>query len=292
MKAVNLLPSEQRGSGKTSAAVTAPVPKAPAGGAYAVLGFLAIVVVAAAVYVLAGNRVTDRRAELARTTQEAQAVSKQAADLQSYAEFKALADARRTTVRDLAKARFDWPLAFYGISRTLPADVHLRTMSGTVTTNSSAAGGNSLRSAIQSPAIELSGCTTSQTGVARMMSRLHDVRGVTRVSLSSSTRSETPAAAAAAPGMDGERLCPKGSPPDFEVVIFFERAQLGAGAIPNATAGATGTAAAAGTTGTPSTQTAGTTTAGATATPAPGAAATPAPTTTSTTTATQGVSAK
>lgn len=281
MKAVNLLPSEQRGSGKTSAVVSAPAPKAPAAGAYAILGFLAILVVGAAVYVLAGNKVTERQAELARTTQEADAVTKQASALQSYADFKALADARKTTVGDLAKARFDWTGAFYGISRTMPADVHLRNLTGTVTTSSTTSGGNALRSAVQAPAVELSGCTTSQTGVARLMSRLHDVRGVTRVTLSSSVKTES-AATATAGQADSDRLCPKGSPPDFSIVIFFERFQLGAGAIPN-----TGTAAA----GTTATTTGTTTTATATATPAAGTAATTAPTTTSTS-ATQGVSAK
>ena len=111
----------------------------------------------------------------------------------------------------------------------MPADVHLRNLTGTVTTSSTTSGGNALRSAVQAPAVELSGCTTSQTGVARLMSRLHDVRGVTRVTLSSSAR-PSPRRPRPPAEADGDRLCPKGSPPDFSIVIFFERVQLGAGA--------------------------------------------------------------
>jgi Tfp pilus assembly protein PilN len=277
MKAVNLLPPEQRGSGKTVAAVTAPVAKGSAVGAYAVLGVLAFAVAAVAALVLAGNTIKDRKAELARTTQEAELVSSQASQLQAYADFKQLADQRITTVGDLAKARFDWPRAFGDVSRVLPADVHLRSLSGTVSTSTSGGGGNPLRGAVQAPALELDGSTTDQDGVARLMSRLHDVRGVTRVSLASSTENnqQTPVVAGTA---DADRLCPKGSPPDFEMVVFFERAQLGAGAVPNTSGSSTA----------PTSSPSGSTSTSA----APSATATPAPTTTSSTSATQGVSSK
>jgi Tfp pilus assembly protein PilN len=297
MKAVNLLPSDQRGSGTTAAVASAPAAKNPAFGAYVLLGFLAIAVAAVAAYVLAGNSINDRKAELARAKQEATAINAKASSLQAYADFKTVADQRVSTVRDLAKARFDWPQTLDDLSRVMPADVHLRTVTGTVSSGTGSS--NPLRSAVQSPALELSGCTTGQDAVARLMSRLHDIRGVTRVSLSSSAKPDGTAGAVASDAATGQaELCPKGSPPDFEIVVFFERSVLGSGAVVNPAAG---TGATAGTTTAADGSTTGTTTsATATATPAAGttstttstpAAATPAAGTTSTT-ATQGVSAK
>jgi Tfp pilus assembly protein PilN len=303
MKAVNLLPSDQRGSGTTAAVASAPAAKNPAFGAYVLLGFLAIAVAAVAAYVLADNSIKDRKAELARAKQEATAITAKASSLQAYADFKQVADQRVSTVRDLAKARFDWPQALDDLSRVMPADVHLRTVTGTV--SSSTGSSNPLRTAIQSPALELSGCTSGQDSVARLMSRLHDIRGVTRVSLASTTKPDGTTGAASSDVATGAQLCPKGSPPDFEIVVFFERNVLGSGAVVNPAAG-TGATTATATTPAADGSTTGTTTsatgATATATPAagttsttttPAATATPAAgTTTSSTTATQGVSAK
>jgi Tfp pilus assembly protein PilN len=298
MKAVNLLPSDQRGSGTTVAVAAAPA-KPPAFGAYVVLGFLALAVAALAAYVLTGNTIKDRKAELAQAKQQVTEAQGQASSLQAYADFKGVVDQRTATVRDLAKARFDWPQALNDLSRVIPDDVRLNKVEGTV--NSSSGSDIALRSSIQAPALELFGCTTTQAEVARLMSRLQDVRGVSRVTLSSSAKPDdasAPATGDAAAGTVAE--CPKGSPPAFEIVVFFERFQLGAGAVVNPAAGTGATTSATGATST-TTGTTGTTTASATATPAAGttsststttatATATPAAGTTSTT-ATQGVSA-
>jgi Tfp pilus assembly protein PilN len=237
MKAVNLLPSDQRGSQKTPAGAAAPKPGGSAFGAYAVLGALVFSVVAMAAYVLTTNTINDRKSELARVTQETQVTQAKAAALQSFADFKALADQRVTTVQGLATSRFDWERTLTDLSRALPSDVHLKSLSGSTGTQVGGGGGNSLRGAIQAPALELSGCTTSQAAVARLMSRLRNVRGVTRVSL---TKSETAAAGATgvatAPALDGSTpgsLCPKGAPPAFDLVVFFERSAIAAGASPN-----------------------------------------------------------
>lgn len=259
MKAVNLLPPEQRDVPK---AASAPAASGPPVGAFGVLGVLALAVVALAVYVLAGNTVNERQTELAQTTQQADVAEQHANSLQRYADFKRLADQRVATVRGLAASRFDWDEALRDLSRALPSDVHLNTITGTTST-AGASGGNELRSAIAAPAIELSGCTTSQAAVARLMSRLHDVRGVTRVALSKSSAEDTASSGApAAPDATGESLCPKGAAPSFEMVAFFERSAVPAAAAPNAASGAT-TPATAPVPG---------------AAPAPGAAATPAPT--------------
>ena len=242
MKAVNLLPSEQRGSAKTQAASTSSKPSGGAFGAYVVLGVLAFAVVALAGYVLTTNSIKDRKAELAKVTREAEATQAKAAALQSFADFKLLADQRLATVKGLADSRFDWERTLSDLSRALPRDVHLKSLSGTTGTQVSGASGGSLRGAIQAPALEMSGCTTSQSGVARLMSRLRNVRGVTRVSLTKSDKDAAGAVtvAAAPTGDQPASLCPKGAPPAFDIVVFFERAAVNANAAPNVGASTTG----------------------------------------------------
>jgi Tfp pilus assembly protein PilN len=281
MKAVNLLPTDQRGSSsKTQAAVDSPNPGGSPFGAYVVLGVLAIAVAAMAANVLTTNSIKDRKAQLAKVTSEAQVTQARANSLQAFADFKVLAEQRVATVQGLAASRFDWERTLTDLSRALPSDVHLRTLSGTTNTQVGG-GGNALRGAIQAPALEMSGCTTSQSGVARLMSRLRNVRGVTRVSLTKSDKDAGGVSVAALPSATGDTpasLCPKGTPPAFDLVVFFERAAVAASASPNVgaaqAAGATGTqqpgAAAAAPSGSTSTQTPPST--GTDATPANGGA--------------------
>lgn len=231
MKAVNLLPSEHRGAPKAVAKGPSPAP-APGGsslGAFAVLGALALVLVMVAAYVLAGNAVKEREAELARVQAEVQIVQAQAAALKPYADFRQLAVQRVSTVQQLAASRFDWEQALRDISRALPGDVHLKKFHGSVSNSIGSSGGSQLRSAVASPAIELTGCTTTQSSVAKLMARLRGVRGVTRVSLSKSDKGATNSGATAAPTTPGSGpLCGKTGRPDFELVVFFERSQVAA----------------------------------------------------------------
>jgi Tfp pilus assembly protein PilN len=262
MKAVNLLPSDVRGAAaKPATPSTSPTP-APRGGVgpFVVLGILAFAVVAVAGYVLTTNTIKDRKAELARVEADHAATLRQATALKPYADFAAMATARVSTVQALAGSRFDWEQALRDMSRALPADTHLIKLEGTL---GGATGGSSssIRSASPAPAIQLQGCTGSQSDVARMMSRLRNVRGVTRVSLASSDKEASAGTAQAAPSITGEQpaqLCPKGDPPTFDVVVFFERSAAVA-------AGSTPTTATAAPTATPAP--------GATPVPTPGAAA-------------------
>ncbi|HET8953363.1 MAG TPA: PilN domain-containing protein [Solirubrobacteraceae bacterium] len=258
MRAVNLLPPDLRSGPK------GPAPAVPTGvensgaGAFVVLGVLAFAVLALAAYILAGNTVKDRQAELARATAESAAVTKQVSALQPYADFETVANARVQTVKDLANSRFDWEQALRDLSRAVPADVTIASFKGDL--GSTTAGGG-IRGAITAPAITLTGCTYSQTKVATLMARLRNIDGVTRVSLSKSDKEATTAGASAdrtAPSATG--YCGRNDVPAFELVVFFE------GAAAASTAPAPGAAAATTTTST---------TPGATASPAPGA--TPAP---------------
>jgi Tfp pilus assembly protein PilN len=191
-----------------------------------VLGALAACVVALAAYVLTTNTVKDRQAQLEAATANAEATRQRVNQLKPYADFQAMAETRIQTVKDLASSRFDWEQALRDISRAVPADVTLTELNGTV---GSAAGGSAVRSAIAAPAIELKGCTTGQKEVATLLARLRAVQGATRVSLSKSLKPVvTPGATAAVPTTTGTTAtgCAGTRPPQFELVMFFERSKV------------------------------------------------------------------
>jgi len=245
MRAVNLLTPELRSSQKGSGAPRPSAMTTSGGiGAYVLLGALALIVAGVAGYVLSTNVVKQRQATLTSVNAKNDATVKRAADLQPYDDFQTLAHTRAATVQALASARFDWEQSLRDLSRALPGDVYLNSLKGTV--GGGAAGGSGIRSSITSPAIELSGCTKSQPAVARLMSCLRNVQGVTRVSLSKSEKSDTAAANGGGTATGGTTVgpCGKGSPPSFEVVAFFEKAAV-TDALASAT-GDTGTSSAAG----------------------------------------------
>src|SRR5688500_1406411 len=164
MRAVNLLPPDLQSGPK------GPAPAVPTGvensgaGAFVVLGVLAFAVLALAAYVLAGNTVKDRKAELAAATAKSAAVTAQVNQLKPYADFESVANARVQTVKDLANSRFDWEQALRDLSRAVPSDVTIASLKGDLGT-ASPGGGSSLRGAITAPAITVTGCTYTQTKV-------------------------------------------------------------------------------------------------------------------------------
>jgi Tfp pilus assembly protein PilN len=252
MRAVNLLTPELRSAQKGSSAPRPSAMETSGGlGAFALLGALALCVVAVAGYVLAGNTVKDRTATLAEVSAKNDATVKRAADMKPYADFQTVAEDRINTVNALASARFDWEQSLRDLSRALPSNVYVSSLTGDVGATATAGGGGSgIRSAISSPAIELAGCTRSQPDVATLMSRLRNIQGVTRVSLAKSEKADTVTA-----GTEVVAPCGKHSPPTFDVVVFFEKATVGAdladvtkavapGAKPAATPAADGKAAA------------------------------------------------
>jgi Tfp pilus assembly protein PilN len=193
-------------------------------GAFVLLGALALIVAGVAGYVLSTNVVKQRQTSLAEVSAKNDATVKRAADLKPYSDFQTLAQQRASTVQALASARFDWEQSLRDLSRALPKDVYLSSLKGTVGSGG-AAGGSAVRSSISAPAIELDGCTKSQPAVAVLMSRLRNVQGVTRVSLSKSEKADAAAAGTPA-GTTAVGPCGKGTPPSFEVVVFFEKATV------------------------------------------------------------------
>ena len=158
MRAVNLLPPDLRGASKASAELGAG-PEAKGGaGAFVVLGVLAACVAGAAGFVLTDNTIKQRKADLAEVTAQPAGPAGQAAQLKPYADFDAMAKARVQTVRDLAGSRFDWEQALRDLSRAIPADVTLKSLTGDISTG--AGGAAAARCAARSPrpAITLQGC--------------------------------------------------------------------------------------------------------------------------------------
>jgi Tfp pilus assembly protein PilN len=217
MRAVNLLPTELRGAAPANAPTPRPERERVEGvGAYVVLGALALCVAMLAVYVMATNTVEQKQADLTAVTAEASSAAKVAAELKPYADFEVMANARVETVRGLAAARFDWEQALRDLSRAMPADVKLQSLTGDMGLPGTAGStGDPLRGSIQAPAISLGGCARNQPSVARMLSRLRAVDGVTRVSLSKSEKGDS--------STTTQSACAGNNPPVFSAVVFFER---------------------------------------------------------------------
>jgi len=291
MNAVNLLPPDLRGTLKSPGVAAAGEP-AGGSGAYVVLGALALCVVALAGYVLSANNVKQHEADLAALETRSASVVAESARLKPYADFQSMAQARMATVRDLATQRFDWEQAFRDLARALPDDVTVKTLGGSVSTESGSSAGTSstLRAALDVPAIQIDGCTTGQRSVATMMARLRGVDGVTRVSLQGSHKPSkaTNVVTDSAPGavVAGCDDSNGATPPDFTVVVFFEDAAAAAAAPTGAATATTPATAATGSTAT--TPSAGATSSTGTTPAAGGSAQTtagaPASTTVSTTT--------
>jgi Tfp pilus assembly protein PilN len=282
MKAINLLPPDLRGASKGGSpkAKAAPANDEPGGiAAFVALGVLAACVAALAAYVLTTNSVKDRQAQLEAVTAEAANTTRRVNQLKPYADFQQMAETRIQTINDLASSRFDWEQSLRDVSRIVPTDVTLTSLTGTIA-GGAAGGGSTVRSAIASPAVELKGCATNQGDVAQLLSRLRNVDGVTRVSLSKSLKPPmTPAGTPTTAATPGTPIaCAGKRPPAFEIVAFFERSKVPASVadITLQTAAASGAQSGSASSGTPATATEQAQ--GVTTPPADPATATPTPT--------------
>jgi Tfp pilus assembly protein PilN len=243
MRAVNLLPPDTRGASKASAELGAG-PEAKGGaGAFVVLGVLAACVVGVAGYVLTENTVKQRTVDLTQVEQRQQALQAQAAQLKPFADYDAMAKARVQTVRDLAGSRFDWQRSLSDIARVIPDDVTLNSLVGDIGAGAGG-GGGALRGAISAPAITITGCTTGQTQVARLLARLNNVDGVTRVSLGHSNTGKVEKVESvgdsSSNALRNSTPCGTGHPATFEAVMFFEKDAAIVASTPTTSTGAVG----------------------------------------------------
>jgi Tfp pilus assembly protein PilN len=222
VKAVNLIPADQRG-GANRAGRTG-------GGVYVALGLLAVVVIAFAALTVTSKHVSDKQAEATRLETQAQAAQAKAGALASYKAFNAVTKTRSESVRTLAATRIDWGKALEQVSEVLPHDVSLTGLAASTLPGAATGGANvPLRSKLNDPAIEMTGCAPSQARVALLMARLRRLEGVERVSLSSSEKTDDTAGSSAATtdsgsaGGSSDGKCTAGSDqiPEFALVVFL-----------------------------------------------------------------------
>lgn len=213
MRAVNLIPEDQRGGGALVGAGRSQ------GTAYAVVALFAGLAVLAFLYGSARHQISDRTSQAASISAEVTQIQSEAERLQPYASFIALRDQRTQAVENLVAARFDWPHEFHELGRVLPKGVWLTSITGAVggaagattgaaTTSTSAAAAaagatpTSSTPAGSIPTFNLSGCAATQSQVALTLDRLHLMDGVSAVSLDSSGSAAQ--GAAGTPGASGD----------------------------------------------------------------------------------------
>jgi Tfp pilus assembly protein PilN len=259
MRAVNLIPTDQqRGAGGAAGK--------SGGGAYVLLGALALLVVLAAGYVVSNKSVDDKKSQLADITQQAAAAEAKAQSLTSYTKFASIRQKRVDTVSQLAASRFDWAHALREVARVLPENAWLTTLTATTsTTVNVGSGGGNLRSALNVPAIQVQGCTTSQASVAKLIARLRLIDGVQRVTLEDSTKGQESAGSASnqTSGSTGDCRGGHSKFPIFNADVFFEQGTtVASGTAGTAAPGTASTTAPAGTATASSTVPASSTTGG------------------------------
>jgi hypothetical protein len=255
MRAVNLIPADQRSGGSVGAGESQ-------GGAYAVLGLLLGLALMAVMYGKADRHISSSQSEVAKATAEAQRAQAAASRLAPYTSFIATREQRLQAVSTLVDSRFDWAHVFHEFGRVLPLGVSIGTLEGTIgasttagapaasppaSTSSSAASsaagasgssasasssastpaapgatGTAGASPVESatpvgsvPTFNLSGCATTQREVAVMLERLRLIDGVNEVKLESSTKNSSSSGSGAA----GQ--CPTGAPV-FTATMTFD----------------------------------------------------------------------
>lgn len=181
MKAVNLIPSEHRRatpSGNGS------------GGAYAVVGVLAVLLVMAVAYVMTANSVNDTKSKAAAARQEAVAAESKTKQLGSFTDFASIKDQRLAAVTAAAQTRFDWERFMRELSRVMPHGSWISNTSASVTGEGvgTASPTGADPEAVGTPKANLVGCTPHQSEVARMMVRLEQMYRVTEVTLNTSAQ--------------------------------------------------------------------------------------------------------
>jgi Tfp pilus assembly protein PilN len=216
MRAVNLIPAEERGGQSVAVGRSQGV-------AYAVVVLTAGLALMAYLYGGADHRIKSQKAQIASLAKQTQEVQQSAERLAPYASFLGQREARQQAVETVIDSRFDWAHAFHEFGRVLPADVSISSLSGTVgssTSTSSSAAASGAGSATPPgtvPTFSLTGCATSQPVVAQTLQRLRLIDGVSDVSLLSSAASGSAGSSSSSSG----GACPAGGP-TFSVTIAFD----------------------------------------------------------------------
>jgi hypothetical protein len=188
VKAVNLIPSDQRRAQATGA---------QAGGGYVVLGVLAVLLVLAVAYVMTANSVNDNTTKAAKAKSEADALEAQAAQMESFTDFATIKEQRLAAVKTAAETRFDWERLMRELSRVMPEGSWLQTTDASTKEETGGSSGAPAPAgapvdpnAAVPPNATFVGCTPKQSEVAKILVRLRAMHRVTDVELNESLREE------------------------------------------------------------------------------------------------------
>ncbi|HEX9966402.1 MAG TPA: hypothetical protein VGB06_00500 [Solirubrobacterales bacterium] len=235
MRPINLIPPEDRRGGQ------APLRSGPL--AYALVGALVAILAGVTSLVLVDNQIQERESEVARLEIEDAREAEKAERLAAYVQFRELSEQRVATVSSLADSRFDWERVMRELALILPSDAWLVELSASAAPNSGGGGDSALRASIPGPALELTGCAVGQEAVARFVTALKDIDGVTRVGVESSDLPEKGSATDSGGGDRdaGDECRTREFIAKFEIVVAFDAAPVPAAATGAATAVPTST---------------------------------------------------
>jgi Tfp pilus assembly protein PilN len=184
MKAVNLIPSEQRRAQATGS---------QSGSSYIVIGVLAVLLLMAVAYVFTANNVTQRKNDAAEAKAQADKLEAETAARGAYTNFAQIKDVRLASVSGVAQTRFDWERLMREISRVIPSGSWIQTTDASVdgsvegeTETSTASTGTT--AAAPQPKANFVGCTPDQSDVAKMMVRMRELHRVSDVELNESVK--------------------------------------------------------------------------------------------------------
>ena len=233
MRPVNLIPQEDRRGGK------APLRTGPL--SYAIVAFLLLAVGVVTLLALTGNKIADRKAEVASLQSQVDATQARADQLSTYTNFADLQQARQETVASLATSRFDWERALHELALVLPDDVWLISMTATAATDPSSSTSSSTTAVdgVTGPSLDINGCASGHEAVAKFLAALRDVDGVTRVTVLSSDRpgaesssNSSTTSSSASSGQSTVECASRDFIATFEVVAAFDGAQPAATTAP------------------------------------------------------------
>jgi Tfp pilus assembly protein PilN len=224
MKAVNLIPTEQRRAQPTGKRT---------GSSYVLIGVLATLLVMVAAYVFTSNNVTKRQNDAAVAKADADRYEAQAAQRKDFTNFAQIKQMRLASVNTIASTRFDWERLMRELSRVMPSGSWLQTTDASVTgtvAGAESTSSTSTTAAVPQPKANLVGCMPNQSDVARMMVRMRQLHRVSDVELNESAKQLNQS------GDAGVDSC--GSLYQFNLLVSFEpvetqnQAPLGKSAVP------------------------------------------------------------
>jgi Tfp pilus assembly protein PilN len=192
MRAVNLLPAGATRGRRWGAGDRGDAKRVLITAALAAAVVMAALVAA---FVHAHSSVGDKQETLAGLEQKVVAAQAKAAAVQAA---RTNAQARRVAVTDVTSKRITWEQVLRDLSRVLPANVWLQNLQAQSPTPMAAASTTSTTSTATTStgatptAFVVTGFTSSQKGVARVIDRLSVLPWLSGVSLQQSTRTDTP----------------------------------------------------------------------------------------------------